>query len=643
MKQIYALSLALLAVSATALSAEATTNVNFVCPDHSEAVQVVTQYYDWDIFKYVDAETYTFDAEGKVTVSFDVDAYEYQRFLVNVDSDSEYIIKSMTSDNSSLSPQKNGSLYSYKIDSYLEEDVDDVTITINLVSEGELYSDKLYLTVDNPSIAKISLYNESEWSTRSIDVSGFEAGVETPVLFNAAAESTLYIRTNDYDSEVYKVVKNGETVTLDGVALDVAADDHIEVFYNWPDVSVLVNIIYRTEESKGCITGVTVNDEPVENFDEGFEVKIGSYLSIDGDEDLYNYTYLAINDDVDDYISFPNTIKVTEATTITVEAHPYRMLNYTVNIDDPNNIIFYAGYNNKVTLVEGANELTISELSPTVTIKPKDSLCMIKSIVDAEGNSLYTPSSYTNYASIKVTDGMVINITTAVIVRDKEFVLYFDDPDGAEYGQSLERADGSALVKSGYYDEGYTKFAFGDDDNDFVFTFYGVGDDDPNNVYINDIKQSPEEDTTANYTLTLADKDVVKLFFGSNPEFYNVSFDVPEDVELSVVKDLITEASVDGFQVLTGTQVDLTVSTEKGYDLYVNGEKVEVEENAYSFNVTADTVVKVEVATENGVSAISAESLRGNVYNLQGISVGTDLNRLPAGIYIINGRKIAVK
>jgi hypothetical protein len=268
---------------------------------------------------------------------------------------------------------------------------------------------------------------------------------------------------------------------------------------------------------------------------------------------------------------------------------------------------------------------------------------MIKSIVDAEGNSLYTPSSYTNYASIKVTDGMVINITTAVIVRDKEFVLYFDDPDGAAYGQSLERADGSALVKSGYYDEGYTKFAFGDDDNDFVFTFYGVGDDNPNNVYINDVKQSPEEDTTANYTLTLADKDVVKLFFGSNPEFYNVSFEVPEDVELAVVKDLITEASVDGFQALTGTQVDLTISTEKGYDLYVNGEKVEVEENAYSFNVTADTVVKVEVATENGVSAISADSLRGNVYNLQGISVGTDLNRLPAGIYIINGRKIAVK
>jgi hypothetical protein len=640
MKQFYALSLALLAASATALSVEATTNINFVCPNHSEVATVVSQYYDMEVYQYVDDVTYTFDDEGKLTVPFDYDAYEYQRILVNVDSDSEYVIRSITSDSSSVYISKKDGDRSYKIDPYLTEDVDDITVTVNLAAEDELFGDKFYLTVDDPTLAKLSLYNSSAWTFRSVDVSEFVAGEETAIEFNAEAENTLYIRSNDSDNDVYKVVKNGETTTLDSNGIEVAADDHIEVYYTWPTMPV--TITYRTDESKGCITDVTVNNKSIENFDEGFEVKVGSSIDINGDEDAYSYKYLAVNGEEYAEISFPMTIQVQEETNIVVEAHPYAVYSYTVNVDDPNNIIFNAGSDTEVTLAEGANELTISEKSPYVTVSPKNDMCLIKSIVDGDGNSLYSPSTSDKRAAITVTDDMVINITTDVIVRDKEFVLYFDDPDALEYGQYLYRGDGTSLEKSGSYNEGYTKYAFGDVDNDFTFYFYGVGDDDPNNVYINDVKQESVngEGSVATYKLTLADKDVVKLFFGSNPELYNVSFDIAEGVELAVVKDLITEASVEGFQALTGTQVDVKVSAEDGYDLYVNGEKVAVEEDACSFNVAADTVVKVTLASENGISAVSAESLRGNVYNLQGISVGTDLNSLPAGLYILNGRKV---
>jgi hypothetical protein len=203
---------------------------------------------------------------------------------------------------------------------------------------------------------------------------------------------------------------------------------------------------------------------------------------------------------------------------------------------------------------------------------------------------------------------------------------------------------------------GYSVFNFGDPkeladgeeekwpENKFEFAHGGSDETLYNKLYINDELVDPVYTGGTYYKFTVSDKDIVKIFVSSVPEFYNVSFEVPQGVELSVVKDLITEASLEGFQALTGTQVDLTFNSElDGYEVYLNDEKVEVEENAYRFNVAADTVVKVTLAGENGISAVSADSLRGNVYNLQGISVGTDLNRLPAGIYILNGKKVAVK
>jgi hypothetical protein len=644
MKHFYAFSLALLAVSATALSAEATT-VNFVCPNHSEAVQVIAQVYeeeddDFGWGSFVDDTTYDFDSEGKLSVT-----YDDQRFKVAVKSDSEYVIKSIKADTTDVYISKaNGNLASTIEFDFWDEEPDEVTVTINLATEAELYPDVLYLTLDDPTQARVSMSGKS-YSTRTIDLSGFEPGVEKAVNFDASTETKVYISNKDYNKDIYKIVKNEEEIDVD-YYVEIAADDHLSVYFNYPDEDVHVAINYMSEESKGCITGVSVNGEAISNYDDGFDVQVGSTVTFRGDENMYNYTALSVNDeeyDADD-IDFPLTMVVKEATTISVEAHPYSVLNYTVNIDNPDNIIFYRGYSydgNVEELVEGENALTVSENEPTVQIKPKNSLCLIKSIIDGEGNPLYTSGSST--ATITITEGMVLNITTAVIVRDKEFVLYFDDPDEAGYGPDLQRADGTDLNRSGYYFAGYTKFAFGEADNDFQFSFIGVYEEAPNNVYINDVKQSPKDGTTTQYALTLADKDVVKLFFASNPEFYNVSFEVPEDVEMSVVKDLITEASTEGFQALTGTQVDLKVNTEAGYDLYVNDEKVETEENAYSFNVAANTVVKLQMAGVNGVASVASDSNLGNVYNMQGIKVGTDLNRLPAGIYILNGKKVAIK
>lgn len=53
------------------------------------------------------------------------------------------------------------------------------------------------------------------------------------------------------------------------------------------------------------------------------------------------------------------------------------------------------------------------------------------------------------------------------------------------------------------------------------------------------------------------------------------------------------------------------------------------------------TLTFTDVTT--GVAQLGADSAEAPVYNLQGIAVGKGLDKLPAGIYIVNGRKVTVK
>ena len=45
--------------------------------------------------------------------------------------------------------------------------------------------------------------------------------------------------------------------------------------------------------------------------------------------------------------------------------------------------------------------------------------------------------------------------------------------------------------------------------------------------------------------------------------------------------------------------------------------------------------------TATGITAPTTVLNNNRVYNLQGQYLGTDLNRLPKGVYIVNGKKIS--
>jgi hypothetical protein len=98
---------------------------------------------------------------------------------------------------------------------------------------------------------------------------------------------------------------------------------------------------------------------------------------------------------------------------------------------------------------------------------------------------------------------------------------------------------------------------------------------------------------------------------------------------------------------MAGTQVDIATAVENA-TVSVNGENIAATNGVYTFNVNADSTVKLD-AGQSGVESVSVTSNlneNGAVYNLQGVKVlnsASDMNKLAAGIYIVNGKKVLVK
>jgi hypothetical protein len=618
--------------------------------------------YDSDnVWTVTGGGTYTFEeGSSELVVPYDTEVKTNIHIKI-LDTESDYFIDDVKVTSGGYASKANGNK-DYMLGIWTTSN--DVDINVYVTTADEKYTNTFYLKIDNPELANIYTY-DTNYNQHIFADSSTPAGVFNAIKFDAATETQLYIYNAKNTSKgFYKLYKNEEDVTDSyNYGISFADGDYIEVKYDYPDVTCHVTFTYADEASRGCILGATVDGENAEDFTEdGFSAKMGSSIVVKGNTEWYNVTEMSVNGVARTWISFPYSFKILEDTEISLTAETYPVYSCTVTVDDPNNVKLYRGYTSSGTQLaveEGANVIEVSSNNTLISIAPKSGVT-IESIKNADGEELYPTSTWSTTATFYITDGMELTVTTSKMERNNQFVLYFDDPSVPANGYNFQRGCDRTYLNEddpkGYITAGYHTYYFGDtvsDEESYtigenVFSFacyddYYNNPDMPRNLYVNDEKIEPTYASSASWTLTLSDKDVVKLFFASNPEFSNVSFDVADGVDVSVVKDLITEASTEGFQALPDTQVDLKFNTTDGYNVYLNGEQVEVNEDAYSFNVSGDTVVKVELSSVNGVSSVSADSSLSSIYNLQGIKVGTDRNYLPAGIYILNGKKIAIK
>lgn len=492
------------------------------------------------------------------------------------------------------------------------------------------------VTVDDAS--KVTLGTSGTYSKLNL-----ENGVNN-VKFVPGIESPLVVSAKDSNTSLYSVTKNGTPVSASygSYRIDVVDGDEINIEANYPNIDYAVKF-NLSEKADGFITEVLVNNVAVTNYlDDNFTVKAGSKVTIKGNTNDYKLESFKVNgSDIDFYGSYE--FMVTAASTVNIVAHKYGNMTAHVNIDDASHVTVYKGYSyygNKADVKTGLNDVEIPESAPILCIAANDGFRLV-SVTD--GTTEYTDRDGFSEVNVKAVDGMNLTVTTAALVRDKKAVVYVEDADAPSMMRFMRKDYTQQKLATGY-----NTVEFYDGDNPFETSVYGTTS---LNVYKNDELVTPSYAGAKSYSLTLADNDVVKLFFTKTPAKVEATITVDGDAEkLKVTKDRIVSVTnfASALSCLEGTEV--AFSTADGYAIKaidMNGTAVTAEtDGSYKVVVNSNSTINVKVAMASGIGSVTTSAQKGaDVYTVAGVLVlknatPSQINALAKGLYIINGKTV---
>ena len=492
------------------------------------------------------------------------------------------------------------------------------------------------VTVDDAS--KVTLGTSGTYSKLKL-----ENGVNN-VKFVPGIESPLVVSAKDSNTSLYSVTKNGTSVSASygSYRIDVVDGDEINIEANYPNIDYAVKF-NLSEKADGFITEVLVNNVAVTNYlDDNFTVKAGSKVTIKGNTNDYKLESFKVNgSDIDFYGSYE--FMVTAASTVNIVAHKYGNMTAHVNIDDASHVTVYKGYSyygNKADVKTGLNDVEIPESAPILCIAANDGFRLV-SVTD--GTTEYTDRDGFSEVNVKAVDGMNLTVTTAALVRDKKAVVYVEDADAPSMMRFMRKDYTQQKLATGY-----NTVEFYDGDNPFETSVYGTTS---LNVYKNDELVTPSYAGAKSYSLTLADNDVVKLFFTKTPAQVEATINVDGDAEkLNVTKDRIVSVTnfASALSCLEGTEV--AFSTADGYAIKaidMNGTAVTAEtDGSYKVVVNSNSTINVKVAVASGIGSVTTSAQKGaDVYTVAGVLVlknatPSQINALAKGLYIINGKTV---
>lgn len=464
------------------------------------------------------------------------------------------------------------------------------------------------------------------------------------VKFVPGIESPLVVSAKDSNTSLYSVTKNGTPVSASygSYRIDVVDGDEINIEANYPNIDYAVKF-NLSEKADGFITEVLVNNVAVTNYlDDNFTVKAGSKVTIKGNTNDYKLESFKVNgSDIDFYGSYE--FMVTAASTVNIVAHKYGNMTAHVNIDDASHVTVYKGYSyygNKADVKTGLNDVEIPESAPILCIVANDGFRLV-SVTD--GTTEYTDRDGFSEVNVKAVDGMNLTVTTAALVRDKKAVVYVEDADAPSMMRFMRKDYTQQKLATGY-----NTVEFYDGDNPFETSVYGTTS---LNVYKNDELVTPSYAGAKSYSLTLADNDVVKLFFTKTPAKVEATITVDGDAEkLNVTKDRIVSVTnfANALSCLEGTEV--AFSTADGYAIKaidMNGTAVTAEtDGSYKVVVNSNSTINVKVAVASGIGSVTTSAQKGaDVYTIAGVLVlknatPSQINALAKGLYIINGKTV---
>lgn len=553
----------------------------------------------------------------------------------------------------SITTQKNAGIVSVfngdkavKFDSYssfslklTESEYAGAKLVIKTATLDEMRTASCKVTVDDPSKVTLRL-------SRTFTTVQLKSG-ENEVKFIPGTESTFTISPESYETPLYKVTHNSVAAEADWGSYtlkNVADGDVIDIQANYPDIDCAVKFNVNAE-GVGFIKSVTVNGNEVTNYlDDNFSVKCGSNISITRNSEDYKLESFKVNgeDKTDDFYSESYDFFVTDAATFDITAEKYTTFKATIDIDDVSHATVYKGYSyydDAFDLKSGKNEIEVSEKQPLISLVAKDGY-YFTSVND--GTKEYTDNNV-NKIELTVVDGMVLKVVTTAIVRDKKALVYVDDRS-ATSSMLFSRGDNERIEIG----TGYNELEFYKGDNPFSVTVYA----NTKKVYKNDVAVDPLYSGGSYFNFSLADGDVVKMFFTKTPATVKADITANGGAEnLSVVKDRIQPVADFSAGISCLEDTELAFAAKEGYSikaLTVDGTAATAEaDGTYKVVVKADANIVVDLQAASGISSVinADANSTANVYNANGVLVLKNATpeqtaKLAKGLYIINGKKV---
>lgn len=512
-------------------------------------------------------------------------------------------------------------------------------LVIKTATLDEMRTASCKVTVDDPSKVTLRL-------SRTFTTVQLKSG-ENEVKFIPGTESTFTISPESQLSPLYKVTHNSVAAEADWGSYtlkNVADGDVIDIQANYPDIDCAVKFNVNAE-GVGFIKSVTVNGNEVTNYlDDNFSVKCGSNISITRNSEEYKLESFKVNgeDKTDDFYDESYDFFVTDAATFDITAEKYTTFKATIDIDDVSHATVYKGYSyygNAFDLKNGKNEIEVSEQQPLISLVAKDGY-YFTSVND--GTTEYTDQS-TSEIELTVVDGMVLKVVTAAIVRDKKALVYVDDRSAAN-SLLFRRNDYNTIEVA----TGYNELEFYRGDNPFSVSVYA----NTKKVYKNDVAVDPLYSGGSYFNFSLADGDVVKMFFTKIPAMVKADITANGGAEnLSVVKDRIQPVADFSAGISCLEDTELAFAAKEGYSikaLTVDGTAATAEaDGTYKVVVKADANIVVDLQAASGISSVTTADANStaNVYNANGVLVlknatSEQTAKLAKGLYIINGKKV---
>ncbi|MCH5306786.1 MAG: hypothetical protein J1E37_01800 [Prevotella sp.] len=526
------------------------------------------------------------------------------------------------------------------------------------------YSESTHFTIEtyNPDEARTAsmtvkvngsadnvVLSRSDYTTVTLNSDG-----ETTVKFDPENETEFSISSQNYSKPLYQVKQNGEIVEANygSYYVTVKDGDYLEITPDFPDVDVPVTFTFTNEGTEDAISSVAVNNQyDIDWKQNDFSVKLGSSIYVRLNNDDYDITEWKVNDEIQSPYSYSYNATITseEPLNFTITATKKAPKNITVHCDEYENIIVYALNQywmdiESYELTEKDSQIEIPAGASYVQIKPVEDW-MISYIEDANGTE-YSADSY-----IPASAGLELFVGAKALERDRNLTVYVGDKDDDWAYRTVTLSYGNDDLEKAYtnYNEllpiGYTIIPFGA----FDCPLYIFGTTEPNYsnaiIYLND-ELCPFNQNTYRYEGLddeLQDGDVLKMF-AAEPETYTVTYAIDDDANVEVIHDHTrTIANPTEHSVLEGTEVWIKAEATEDITVTVGEEEITAEDGVYTITVNANTTVKITVNNLTGIQNVEKNDVSNvDVYNLQGIRVGrmSDASRLPAGVYIINGKKV---